>query len=158
EVGARLQLTALRAELEVGLAQPVCALRSAEAALAWPGLPDESVAMASVGLIGALATLGRADEIGPAAARGYAAAARSTELAYYRAHLVLMQVMGLRLAGYLHDARAIAREFRDGIKGLVLGSEIGSCVLGEVELARGRVNSALRWLREAHAGLGGIPG
>ncbi|HET9257123.1 MAG TPA: hypothetical protein VFO16_18260 [Pseudonocardiaceae bacterium] len=158
EVRARLQLTVLRTELEVGLARLVCAMRSAEAALALPGLPDESVAMASVGLIGALAMLGRADEIGPAAARGYAAAARSSELAYYRAHLVLAQVMRLRLAGYLHDAEAIAREFRDRAKGHVLGSEIGSCVLGEAELARGRVSSALRWLREARAGLGDVPG
>jgi hypothetical protein len=152
---ARLQLTAVRAYLESCLGRPERALQAAATALAGPELPDESVALASCGLVAALAALGRVDELGPAAARGHVAAARSTELAFLRVPLAGWQTLGLRLAGHLREALTVALECREATKGLAFAAELTSAVMGEAELARGRVAGSLRLLREARAGMEG---
>ncbi|MER7439605.1 helix-turn-helix transcriptional regulator [Micromonospora avicenniae] len=169
---ARRQLIAVRAYLEAGMGQPARAAQAAATALAWPGLPAESVTLASCGLVAALAALGRADELGPAAAGGRTAAARSPELAFLRVPLAGWQVHGLRLAGYLDEALDVARECQGTTRDAVFGDDFTSIgdrparsfswvsaltnvVVAEAELARGRVTAALRLLREARVGLEG---
>ncbi|MFE4173832.1 LuxR C-terminal-related transcriptional regulator [Streptomyces sp. NPDC056909] len=149
----RMRLMALRSLLEGQMARPVQALESATTVLASPGPPDESVALAASGYAAGLATLGRADELGPAVARGLEAAARSTELAFLRFPLVGLQITGLRLAGYLRVADDIARTSWESTEGFDFTAAISGVLMGEVTLAQGRPVSALRWLREAHAGL-----
>ncbi|MER5627904.1 LuxR C-terminal-related transcriptional regulator [Streptosporangium sp. NPDC002544] len=151
--GGRMQLMAQRSMFEGQLARPVRAIESATTALASPGLPDGSIALASCGYVAGLATVGRADEIGPAVARGLAAASRSTELAYLRFPLIGLQVTGLRLAGYLQEAADVARECRESAVGFDLPTVISSVLMGDAILAQGRPVSALQWLLEAHAGL-----
>jgi DNA-binding NarL/FixJ family response regulator len=150
---ARLRLTAVRAYLDAGLGRPERAVQHATTTLARPDLPDESVVLASCALVAALATLGRVDELGPAAARGRAAATRSSELAYLHVPLTGWQTFGLRLAGRLHEALAVARECREANKDLGYAAELSRAVVGDVELARGRVASSLRLFREARAGM-----
>ncbi|MBC6460189.1 helix-turn-helix domain-containing protein [Actinomadura sp. HBU206391] len=150
---SRLRLAAVRAYLESGLGRPERAVQAAATALAEPKLPDEAVP--SCGLVGALATLGRVDDLGPAAARGHLAAARSTELAYLRVPLAGWQMLGLRLAGHLREALDVALECRKATKGLAFGAELSSAIVGDAELARGRVAGSLRLLREARAGMDG---
>jgi DNA-binding CsgD family transcriptional regulator len=61
-------------------------------------------------------------------------------------------MIGLKLAGYLHEAEHLAleahRESQDN-----WFPHSGLVVLGSALLARGQVDNALRWLREAHVSL-----
>ncbi|MBC6468627.1 helix-turn-helix transcriptional regulator [Actinomadura alba] len=151
----RVHLTAVRAYLESCLGRPERAVQAAATALAEPELPDESVVLASCGMVAAFATLGRVDELNQAAARGHTAAARSTELAFLRVPLAGWHMLGLRLAGHLCEALTVALECREASNGLAFGTELSSAVVGDAELARGQVNVALRLLREARVGMEG---
>ncbi|WP_053847369.1 LuxR C-terminal-related transcriptional regulator [Streptomyces sp. NRRL B-24085] len=149
----RLPLVALRAMIKGQLGQLVEAEQAARTVLdaAEPG-PD-AVLMACCGLVATLATAGRADEMNPYMARGAEAANHATERAAFRIPLVVTQMTGLRLAGYLDDAGQVAAECREQIKDLPLGAQIGCYLMGETDFARGRVASSVRWLREGRAGI-----
>ncbi|MEV7229811.1 LuxR C-terminal-related transcriptional regulator [Polymorphospora sp. NPDC051019] len=149
----RMRLMALRALFDWQRARPVAAIEAATTALAAPGLPDGSVALATAGYVVGLAAVGRADELADATARGLAAAGRSAEFGYVRFPLITAQVAGLRLAGYLREAAEIAYACWESVRYLDLPALISTVLLGDVTLAQGRPVSALRWLREAHAGL-----
>ncbi|MFG3691735.1 LuxR C-terminal-related transcriptional regulator [Micromonospora sp. NPDC047740] len=155
EEAARMQLVAVRAYLEAGLGHPVRAAQAGATALAWPGLPDESATLASCGLVAALAALGRIDELGPAAATGRAAAARSPELAFLGVPLAGWQVHGLRLAGHLREALAVALECREAATEVAFAGELTNILVAEAELALGHLATAVHLLREARAGLTG---
>ncbi|MER5539754.1 LuxR C-terminal-related transcriptional regulator [Streptomyces mirabilis] len=151
--GYRFQLTALRAYTEATQGRPARALECATTALDAQDLPDEPVILASVGLVIALGVTGRTDEIAPAAARGHEAAARSSQLGFLRTPLTMAQATGLRLAGYLRDAEDLVARFREEAKDQEFGDELSSFIMGDNELARGRVADATRRLREALMGL-----
>jgi DNA-binding CsgD family transcriptional regulator len=164
---ARRELAALRVVFDAFGGQPGRAVESATALLAWPGLSDQGIAIACLGLAAALGMLGRADEIGPVVARGQAAAAGSVDAAWFSAPLVAKQIYALGLAGYLKEAAAVALGYRERLGNQSLGTETSSFLLGTsslllgyAELGQGRLGTALRWLREARAGLGayGTPG
>jgi hypothetical protein len=149
---ARQMLAAPRAAFHADLGRPRQAVQIATEALASASLPDQAVAMASWGLVGGLGMLGRADQLSAVAARGYTATARTPNSAVLRVGLSYRHMIGLKLAGYLHEAERIALEARRDSEdswyphgGLVL--------LGQAELARGHLGSAIRWLREARASL-----
>jgi len=149
----RRPLIALQAMIDgqVGLAG-----RAEEAALtvlADKDRVDDAELMACCGLVAALASTGRADQMGPYVERGVAAAARSGQFAFFRLPLITLQLTGLRLAGYLDEGARIAAECRETIKDLPLGSEIGCFLTGDAELYRGRLGPALRWLRQARVGV-----
>jgi DNA-binding NarL/FixJ family response regulator len=149
---ARRELAALRAVFDAFLGRPGRAAQSAAALLVSPGLSDQGIVLACVGFVAALGMLGRADEIGSVVARGHAATARSVDAAWFSAPLVGKQVFALRLAGYLQEATAVAFDYRERFGNQALGAEIGSFLLGYVELARGRLGASLRRLQEARAG------
>jgi DNA-binding CsgD family transcriptional regulator len=152
EPTARHLLAAPRAAIYADLGRPRQAVQAATEALAEASLPDHLVVLASWGLVGGLGMLGRADEMGTVSTRGYAAAARAPNAAVMRMGLSYRHMIGLKLAGYLHEAERIAlvarRESEDSWfphSSLIL--------LGQAALAQGNVDSALRSLREARASL-----
>ncbi|MEV0393726.1 helix-turn-helix transcriptional regulator [Polymorphospora rubra] len=149
----RTRLMALRALFDGQRARPARAIEAATAALAAPDLPDESAALAATGYVVSLATVGRADELADATARGLSSAGRSAEFGYVRFPLLTSQLTGLRLAGYLREAADIAYAGWESVRGLDLPALISTVLVGDITLAQGRPVSALRWLREAHAGL-----
>lgn len=58
-----------------------------------------------------------------------------------------------RLAGHLADAAIVCAECRDQAGDAALWAEISTCMVGDIELAQGRLSAALRLLSEARAGL-----
>jgi DNA-binding CsgD family transcriptional regulator len=151
ERGPRQMLAASQAAFHADLGRPRQAVEAATEALAAASLPDQAVALASWGLVGGLGMLGRADQLSAVTTRGYTATARA-QIA--RGGLSYRHMIGLKLAGYLHDAELIAREARRNSEDSWYPHG-GLVSLGSAVLARGRVDSALRWLREARAGLDG---
>ncbi len=149
---ARQMLGAPRAAVHADLGRPRRAVQAATEALAAASLPDHLVALASWGLVGGLGMLGRADQISAVTARGYAAIARAPDAAVLRMGLRYRHMIGLKLAGYLHEAERLALEGRREGEDTWFPHS-GLILLGQAALAQGRVDSALRWLREARAGL-----
>ncbi|WP_435121820.1 LuxR C-terminal-related transcriptional regulator [Amycolatopsis thermoflava] len=151
--GERMPLVALRAMIDGQLGRPDRAEKAALSVLRSGGATEDAVLMACCGLVAALAVTGRADQMAPHVARGVEAAARSTERAEFRLPLVALQITGLRLAGHLGDAARIAANCRAQVKTVPIGAQIGCYLVGETELALGRVATAARWLREGRAGI-----
>lgn len=150
---ARLQLVAIRSVLDAQLGRPMRAARSATEVLATENLSGESAVVACCGLAAGLATIGRVAELGPIADRGIAAAAGSTEGAFFWLPLAAFRSVGLRLAGYLQEAAAVTAACRDTVGDTDFGAVISTYLVGDVELAQGRLRSALRLLAEARTGL-----
>lgn len=152
--GARGALIALRAAFHAFLGRPHRAVRSASEALASQPLPSQAVVMAAHGLVVGMGVLGRADGIGPAASRAYAAADRSFDAAVLSLGLGDVHIAMLRLAGYLHEAEGIALERHEQASGAPgPWRQCGVALLGYAALGRGRLRTSMRWLREARAGL-----
>ena len=152
EPSARHLLAAPRAAIYADLGRPRQAVQAATEALAEASLPDHLVVLASWGLVGGLGMLGRADEIGTVSTRGYAAAARAPNAAVMRMGLAYRHMIGLKLAGYLHEADRIALEARRESEDSWFPHS-SLVLLGQAALAKGNVDNAVRWLREAHVSL-----
>ncbi|MQB01409.1 MAG: AAA family ATPase [Actinobacteria bacterium] len=154
---ARSGLAAMRAAFQAFRGRPDLALRTAREALGSERLPDPSVVLATWGLVLGLGLVGRADEIATAAVRGYEASTRTFEGGVLRFGQSHLQVMMLRLAGYLDDVDAIARDRR--AEGVAVPGPMplaSATMLGLAALARGRLRSAVRWLQEGrHSNLPG---
>ena len=149
----RLPLVGLRAMMDGQLGRPAEAEQAALKVFDAGEPTADSVLMACCGMVAALATTGRADQIAHYSALGADASHHATERSAFRISLIALQVTGLRLAGYLDDAGHAAVECREEVKDFPVGAQIGCYLMGETELARGRVASALRWLREGRAGI-----
>jgi DNA-binding CsgD family transcriptional regulator len=152
DMGARHLLAAPRAAIYADLGRPRQAVQAGAEALSETSLPDHLALLAIWGLVGGLGMLGRADEIGAVTARGYAAAARAPNAAVARMGLSYRHMIGLKLAGYLHEAERIALEARRESEDSWFPHS-SLILLGQVALAQGHVGTALRCLREAHASL-----
>lgn len=153
----RLVLAAMRSAVDAGEGRMIQAARTASLTLASGDLPAQAVMVATYGLVAALGVLGRSDEIGAAAARGYAEASRSIEVAFLQFGLGFMHIGGLRLAGYLHEAEDIARSRRQISSDMPGPAELcGIAQTAQASLAQGKVGTALLGLQEARAGLGPI--
>ena len=88
------------------------------------------------------------------AAQGYKAAAQATEGGIPRFGLADWHILALRLSGDVHGAEEVALEVRrETVDVLGPAHLMGLVLLGQAELARGRVRTAERWLHEAWAGL-----
>lgn len=154
EPAMRAALTGLLAAFDVHLGRPEAALDGAVTALAVPGISSQGVVMGSFGVVAGLGLLGRADEQDEPAARAYAVADASPDSMIPVFGLAMLHVVTLRMAGYLEKASMIAADRRRE------GSEIpgppqayGAALVGVAELGHGRLDTAVRWLREARAGL-----
>jgi DNA-binding CsgD family transcriptional regulator/tetratricopeptide (TPR) repeat protein len=152
EPSAIHRLAAVRAAIYADLGRPRQAVKAATEALADASLPDRLVVLASWGLLGGLGMLGRADEIDAVSTRGYAAVARTPDAAVLRMGLAYRHMIGLKLAGRLHDAERIALEARPESEDSWFPHS-SRVLLGQAALAQGNVDRALRWLGEARASL-----
>jgi len=128
-------------------------VKAATNALAAASLPDQAVVLASWGLVGGLGMLGRAISWAQWPSAVTPRPPGASMLPCLRLGLYYRHMLGLRLAGYLHEPtnsrcrHAVSR----GRAGLVsLG---GIVLLGHADLARGHLDSSLRWLMEARRGL-----
>lgn len=150
---ARQSPRALRTGMNYWLGRPAQAVATAGAVLATPSLPDWAVVVASVGLTAGLGELGRADEMDPAARRGYAAANRSIETSFLRLDVTLVHLRGLALAGYLDEAEDLAHAQFEEISALPKQRPYGVALKGLAALYAGRLEMSRRLLREAIARL-----
>ena len=150
----RRSLGGMRAALRLVEGHPNEAVELALDTLSGPDVLAPAVMAATYALVAGLGVLGRADELASAAARGYDEAARSSDLAFLRFGLASLHIDGLRLAGYVQEAEAIARDRRRESSDMPGPAQLyGNELAGQVALARGRLQTAARWLREVHAGL-----
>jgi DNA-binding NarL/FixJ family response regulator len=147
-------LASLRSAFQLHLGRPAQAVRTANDALASAMLPDLAVVMASFGLIGGLGLLGRADEMSAGTARAYAAGTGTSEAAVPCFGLGHLHIIGLRLAGYIAEAETLAADLRRSGADIPGPPQLyGITLLGQAAFAAGRLQTAMRWFREARAGL-----
>ena len=146
--------TAICVAFDASLGRPREALDAGLALLKEPGLPDLAVLMAANGVAAAGAVLGQVALVKRVAVQGYQAAAKATEGGIPQFGLADWHILALRLSGDVRGAEEAARQVRQKTVD-VLGPThlMGMVLVGQAELARGRVRTAERWLREAWSGL-----
>ena len=146
--------TALRVAFDASLGRVRRAYDDGLALLDDPDLPAIAVLMAASGVAASGAVLGQVEVVKQVAVRGYDAAAKSAEGGIPRFGLADWHILALRLSGDVKGAEEVARRV-GGETVDVLGPAhlMGLVLLGHGELARGRVRTAERLLREAWAGL-----
>ena len=144
---AKRVLAAQRASFHADLGRPEAAVQTADTALSGP-LPDEDVALAAWAKAGGLAMLGRVGELETAAALGQTAATVAPNGAVLRNGLGYRHMIGLKLAGLLHDAEEVARKAWRDMQDTWL-PQSGDVHLGQAQLAGGQVAVALTRLQRA---------
>jgi DNA-binding CsgD family transcriptional regulator len=145
---------ALRIAFDACLGHPRQALDNGLTLLEQPELPDLVVLMAANGVAAGGAVLGQVALVKRVAAQGYEAAAKSTEGGIPRFGLADWHIVGLRLSGDVRGAEEVAGQVRRATADILGPAHLmGLVLLGQAELARGRVRTAERWLREAWPGL-----
>ncbi|MGN0125981.1 MAG: LuxR C-terminal-related transcriptional regulator [Rhodococcus sp. (in: high G+C Gram-positive bacteria)] len=150
-------LDALRAAFFSGLGQFEEAIAVGQSALGHAELPDSSVVLAGWGVMAGLGNLGRVDEIGPWAERAHQAAAREPLVRMLRPTLALVEMHVLGVGGYAHQAENVTRTRRDeSWQSPGFGQWTATALFGCAALARGRVITAQRRLRDALGGFGSI--
>jgi DNA-binding NarL/FixJ family response regulator len=150
----RDELTALRVRLVAAGGEPVEALAAAEPLLRDSGSSDRARLHAAVATAEGLAMQGRVegalavvDEWLPVAR------AHRDDLPLLEPTLLTERALALRLAGRLIEATEAAQAAYDADlpRRSAQNTGLGAGTLGYVWLARGRVRTALRWLRESVA-------
>lgn len=144
---AKRILAAERAAFHADLGRPSAAVRTAAEALAGP-LPEQDAALASWAMTGGLAMLGRVGELEAAAALGQTAATLAPNGSVLRNGLSYRHMIGLKLAGCLHDAEEVARQawHETADTWFPISGEVH---LGLAQLAGGRIAEALDRLQAA---------
>ncbi|MUL79299.1 LuxR C-terminal-related transcriptional regulator [Mycolicibacterium sp. CBMA 226] len=144
---AKRILAAERAAFHADLGRPAAAVQTAAAALAGQ-LPEQDAALASWAMVGGLAMLGRVGELETAAELGQKAATVAPNGSVLRNGLSYRHMIGLKLAGCLHDAELVARHaWHDTADTWFPFS--GEVHLGLAHLAGGRIAEALSRLQAA---------
>jgi DNA-binding CsgD family transcriptional regulator len=151
--GARSMVAAMRAAFYGFLARPHQAVQHAADALAVETLPNQAVVLATWGLAIGLGVLGRADQIGPAVSRAYTAASGSFDATLLGYGLADVHLIVLRLAGYVHQVERVALDHGATRSDVVYRELYGAILLGHAALARGQLQTAINFLREAQATL-----
>lgn len=145
----------------------------AEAAAQWAadGPPDGNIhgiaaMFRSWGAVIAHGDLGDLDNLRRASATGYALASSVSEAAHLRFGMGMMHVDGLRLIGALDDADTVSAQLHRQARDVPVTLAMTMMIMGWAEFARGDLDAAQRWLREAMAnsagtnalmaGLGGV--
>ncbi|MFC7618180.1 hypothetical protein ACFQV2_37135 [Actinokineospora soli] len=120
-------------------------------------LDDQATVVAALGVAAAGAVLGEVAAVRAAAPRGYRAA-RSSDAVIVRFGVTDFHLLALRLAGHVSELGALAAERRAESADVPGPAQLmGLVLLGQAELAAGRVRTAARVLREAWAGFTAIP-
>ncbi|HEY1275742.1 MAG TPA: AAA family ATPase [Thermoleophilaceae bacterium] len=150
----RVQLAVERAWLACSQGRPSPALEGAHPLLSSPGVSEPVRLRAAVAVAMAFATRGRSDEA-LAVVEAFQPQARRhrDEQPLHEAQLLGARSLALRLAGRLSEATGAAEQMYE--RELPMRSQMNTAVaaflLGSAWLARGRVRSALHWLRESAA-------
>ncbi len=151
--------SAMRAMFHFFLGRPEAAVRAGRFAVGAGELTDQAAVVAASGLVGGLGLLGRVEEAVEAAETGYQAAARSEDLAILVMGLAQIHQTGLRMAGELAAAaEVVARRRRVNADGTGAIPGLLALLDGYAAQAAGRLPEAIRWFREARAGLDGDVG
>ncbi|MEU7754406.1 LuxR family transcriptional regulator [Micromonospora sp. NPDC049101] len=147
-----------QAVIDVFLGRPAePGVTASVAALAVPDLPDVGILLASYGVTVGLGVLGRANEIGPIAARAYAAAPQSVGTAVGAFGLCDIHLSALHLAGYLGEMDGLAQLHYRRAADMPGHSRLrGVALLGHAARYQGRLRTAIRNLREAWAGFANV--
>ncbi|MFD3508721.1 LuxR C-terminal-related transcriptional regulator [Nocardia sp. NPDC058666] len=146
-------VTAIRASADSVLGRPHAAIEAARTALRTPGLPDFHMMMALGAQVLSFGATGAIAEAGAAADRGFELAARSGETAHFRFWIGALYARALRLAGLLTDTSVGAQQLRsDALDAPGLARVQTALLIGHSHLALGRLDAAIRSLREALAG------
>jgi DNA-binding CsgD family transcriptional regulator len=150
----RSVLMAFRVAFDASLGRQRRALDVGLPLLDVPDLPPIAVLIAASGVAAGGSVLGQVGLVGRVAEQGYQAAAQATEGGIPRFGLADWHIVALRLAGDVRGAEDVAEQVRRWTSD-VLGPArlMGLVLMGQAELASGRVRTAERWLREAWAGL-----
>jgi DNA-binding NarL/FixJ family response regulator len=111
--------------------------------------------MVTYGLVAAMGCLGRPAAMADAAVRGYEVSRRTTDAAWLRYGLVSTHIVGLNLSGHLAEAERVAQDCY--VESLPVFAQLYAvAALGQSALAHGKLRTAIRWLREARAGLSAV--
>ncbi|MFC4945212.1 LuxR C-terminal-related transcriptional regulator [Pseudonocardia sp. GCM10023141] len=151
----RHELAAVRVAVAAIHGDRDAALELGNALLAEPGLSATAVTHLCYGLVVIHVLGGHAEAAGPLAARGVEAAGRSGNHAWLMTPITAWFLLGLQLSGELTRAAELAALGLLGPAGEPMAAASVSLAVGHVELSRGRVGTALRRIREAHAGMAG---
>jgi ATP/maltotriose-dependent transcriptional regulator MalT len=147
-------LRAQRVRLTAAAGLPQAALAAAEPLLRDPAIDEATRITVALGATEALMTAGRSDEAA-ALAEASLPAARRVRDTLPQAETVLtgMRDVALRLSGRLVDATAVSEQAYAVLLGLrsTVGTAVEAVSLGMIWLARGRVQTALRFCREGAA-------
>ena len=145
---------AFRVAFDASLGRPRRALDAGLTILDLPGVHPFTVLLAANGVAAAGTALGQVALVGRVAEQGYAAAAQAPEGGILRFGLADWHILALRLSGDAHGAEAVAEQVRRWTVDVLGPAQLmGLVLLGLAKLARGRVRTAERLLREAWAGL-----
>lgn len=153
----RAVLTAMRAAFDTSLGHIEQGLDDGRRVLAYPTLADQGVVLGAIAVVGAAAGRGRVEEVRRVAASGYEAAARSFDAGVPRFGLSDLHIIAMRLAGHVSEAEQVALDRRSETRDSPGPPQLMGLVLsGQAALAAGQVATAVRWLREARAGLASL--
>ncbi len=146
--------TAFRVAFDASLGRARRAVDTGIALLEVPGLPAIAVLLTASGVAAGGAVLGQVALVTRVAEQGYEAATKAAEGGIPRFGLADWHILALRLSGDVRGAEDVAQQVRRWTVD-VLGPArfMGLVLMGQAELARGRVRTAERWLREAWAAL-----
>jgi DNA-binding CsgD family transcriptional regulator len=148
------ELAAVRVAFDACMGRLEPAVATAADVLADEADPSQaSQAIACWGLTVALGGMGRVDALPPVVERGLAEAARSADTAWIAIPLTGWHVLAMRRCGYLRDAQSLALRCQERFAGQPLAEPITSVIAGWAAYARGRIRTAARHQRDAHAGL-----
>lgn len=142
---------AVRASFRAAAGDPVSAEAMANEALSAGGLDGASTMLASLGLVGAYSDLGRLTDLARVAEQAYALSRTSPDTAHVRFVVGMLHVIGLRLAGALDEARAVAVDLRRQSQDVGVSIALTGLSMGLVEISCGDLTSAQTWFRECLA-------
>ena len=145
-------LTACHANIHAHQGRPQHAVEEATTALDAPQLTDLGTMAAIWALTIGLGDLGRTDQIGPIATRGYELIARSPHASPLRYALCDFHTFALRLAGYVTEAEQVAVRVCGDTLGAPGWPQIMSSIrMGQAALAAGRLDDAQKWIEALFA-------
>ncbi|MFC9553856.1 LuxR C-terminal-related transcriptional regulator [Rhodococcus sp. NPDC056960] len=145
-------LTACYANIHAHEGRPQQAVDDAHTALASPQLTDLGTMAAIWALTIGLGDLGRTNQIGPIATRGYELIARSPHASPLRYALCDFHTFALRLAGYVTEAEHVAVQVCGDTSDAPGWPQIMSSIrMGQAALAAGRLTDAQQWIEALFA-------
>jgi DNA-binding CsgD family transcriptional regulator len=145
---SRALVVPMSAVFEACLGRPDRAVELADSALQVPGLPRQADFFSLWALVGGLGMLGRAEGVGEYADRAWTLGAGSYDCSFPRLTVAFVELVALRLAGYVHEAERKGRARLAEVDPLLLQPALmAQGLAAEAELARGMVRTSCERLQ-----------